>query len=162
MNKHDNLSQTEEDSIIERLNALKAPLLSSLTDNTHLSSLHRMLDMKSKSWKTLRTLYDYHPSSNINFELKEKRATTVSEWYADYLTIQPCLNSQEERRDRDYPLAVLLPVVIDLIIPKDPITIESPQPEQEEMKSTPLNNLMFPKWEGQYDNKLHINTCTLR
>ena len=44
-------------------------------------------------------------------------AITISNWYTEYRTSYPPENHQAERRDLDYPLAVLLPVIMELIFP---------------------------------------------
>ena len=73
-------------------------------------------------------------------------------------------NQLEKRRDYDYPLAVLFPVVIELIFPKEPeiITIEStPSSPSEHLASATedsLQSITFPKWEGEYINILQFNT----
>ena len=44
-------------------------------------------------------------------------AITISNWYREYRTSYPPEIHQAGRRDLDYPLAVLLPVIMELIFP---------------------------------------------
>ena len=104
-------------------------------------------------------------STTINYITKEYIAITVTRWYNEYRNSHPCESLLEKRRDYDYPLAVLFPVVIELIFPKESeiITIEStPSSPSEHLVSATedlLQSITFPKWEDEYNNILQLNTC---
>ena len=55
-------------------------------------------------------------------------AITIINWHTKYRISYPPENHQAERRDLDYPLAVLLPVIMGLIFPpvEDSINLASP------------------------------------
>ena len=71
----------------------------------------------------------------------------------------PPKNHRAKRRDLDYPIAVLLPVLIELIfLPQeieDIIEIPSP-PKQDSSQLFP-----YPAWGGEYNNILQTNTFSI-
>ena len=85
-------------------------------------------------------------------------AITISNWYTEYHTSYPHENHQTEIRDLDNPLAVLLPVIMELIFPlvvEDTINLASPH----ESDSTEL--VPYPAWGGEYNDILQSNTCSI-
>ena len=66
---------------------------------------------------------------------------------------------QAKIRDLDYPIAVLLPVIIRLVFPpqnvEDIIRIPSP-PEQNSSQLVPC-----PAWGGEYNDIPQTNTCSI-
>ena len=159
------LSETEKEILDNKFNDIKPQVLTSLLNNTYLTDLHGTLATKAQSLTSLTTLYDHHPSTSINYITKEYIAITVTRWYNEYRNSHPSESQLEKRRDYDYPLAVLFPVVIELIFPKESeiITIEStPSSPSENLASATedsLQSITFPKWEGEYNNILQLNTC---
>ena len=73
--------------------------------------------------------------TSVQYFLKEKVACLVSEWYNEHL--ETCQIEKDERHKCDYPLAVLLPVVLECILNSECINIES---ENEEIKVKKLNS----------------------
>ena len=59
-------------------------------------------------------------------------------------------------KPKEYPLAVLLPVIMELIFPpvEDSINLASPH----EPDSTEL--VPYPAWIGEYNDILQSNTCS--
>ena len=90
-------------------------------------------------------------------EIKETMAITISNWYTEYRLSYPPESHQAKRRDLDYPIAVLLPVLIQLVFPpqnvEDIIQIPSP-PEQNSSQLVP-----YPAWGREYNDILQTNTC---
>lgn len=87
----------------------------------HTYLLHKMLDDKSKY-----RYYDIialHPITSVDYTVKETVACLVSQWYNEYLDTQ--LIEINDAHKRDYPLTVLLPVVLECISNSKIITIES-------------------------------------
>ena len=84
---------------------------------------------------------------------------TISEWYTEYRLSYPPGSHQAKRRDLDYLIAVLLPVLIQLIFSsqnfEDIIQIPSP-PEQ---NSSQL--VSYPAWGGEYNDILQTNICSI-
>ena len=74
----------------------------------------------------------------------------------EYRTSYPPENHQAKRRDLDYPLAVLLPMIMELIFPpvEDSINLTSPH----EPDSTEL--VPYPAWGGEYNDIFQSNTCS--
>ena len=105
-------------------------MLSALTHKTYLNPLHEHLATKAESLTSLDSQYGDHPSHEIDFEFKETMAITISSLYTEYRLFNPPENHRAKRRDLDYPIAVVLPVLIELIFPpqeiKDIIEIPSP------------------------------------
>ena len=126
LTSHQQPSQTEV--IDDKLAIWKPQVISALINNTFLSPLHGKLATKAEPLTSLNSLYFYHPHNEIDFEIKEIMAITISNWYTEYRTTYPPENHQAERRDLDYPLAVLLPVIMELIFPpvEDSINLASP------------------------------------
>ena len=103
------------DTLHATLNSLKPQVLTALNNRTYISSLHKTLATKAESTTSLKSLYDYHPSTELDSETKETIAITTANWYNECRHIHPCDDLIQVRKDYDYPLAVLLPVVIQLI-----------------------------------------------
>ena len=78
--------------------------------------MHGKLLTKAESLTSLNSLYLY-PHNEIDFEITEIMALTIRNWYTEYRTSYPPENHQAERRDLDYALAVLLPVIMELVFP---------------------------------------------
>ena len=95
--------------------------------------------------------------NEIDSEIKEIMAITIINWHTKYRISYPPENHQAERRDLDYPLAVLLPVIMGLIFPpvEDSINLASPH----ESDATEL--VPYPAWGGEYDDILQSNTCSI-
>ena len=149
-------SQTDIDT---KLASLKPNVLSALIDNSYLNPLHEKLATKAELLTSLNSLYCHHPSNEIHFEIKETMAITISNWYTEYRLSYPPESHQAKRRDLDYPIAVLLPVLIQLVFPpqnvEDIIQIPSP-PEQNSSQLVP-----YPAWGGEYNDILQTNTCSI-
>ena len=152
---HQQPSQTED--IDAKLTIWKPKVLSALTYKTYLNPLHEHLATKAESLTSLNSLYGDHPSHEIDFEIKETMAITISSWYTEYRLSNPSEDHRAKRRDLDYPIAVLLPVLIELIFPpqeiEDIIEIPSP-PKQDSSQLVP-----YPAWG--YNNILQTNTCSI-
>ncbi|KAI6648766.1 hypothetical protein LOD99_7153 [Oopsacas minuta] len=52
-------------------------------------------------------------------KIKDKLAVSAGNWYTEYRSSYPTEIPEETRRDLDYPIAVLLPVIIELIFPTE-------------------------------------------
>ena len=154
---HQQPSQTED--IDAKLTIWKPKVFSVLTHKTYLNHFHEHLATKSESLTSLNSLYGDHPSHEIDFEIKETMAITISSWYTEYRLSNPPENHRAKRRDLDYPIAVLLPVLIEFIFPpqeiEDIIEIPSP-PKQDSSQLVP-----YPAWGGEYNNILQTNTCSI-
>ena len=107
--------------------------------------------------------YNYlnnHPSTELSSNIKETIAIEVATWYTEYRTNHPSDCKLDERRERNYPLAVLLPVVIDIITTKNVTTIDSPpRPHPPSPLEDPLHSITYPKWQGSFNNTFQDNTC---
>ena len=83
----------------------------------------------------------------------------------DYRATQPPLPLVERPRDRSYPIAVLLPVVTMLIFPEDvdSLELESSSDTEQELahKEISITDFQFPKWQGEYNDIIQHNTCSL-
>ena len=149
-------SQTD---INTKLASLKPKVLSALIDISYLNPLHEKLATKAELLTSLNSLYCHHPSDEIHFEIKETMVITISNWYTEYRLSYPPESHQAKRRDLDYPIAVLLPVLIQLGFPpqnvEDIIQIPSP-PEQNSSQLVP-----YPAWGGEYNDILQTNTCSI-
>ena len=150
LTSHQQPSQTEV--IDDKLAIWKSQVISALINNTFLSPLHGKLATKAEPLTSLNSLYFYHPHNEIDFEIKEIMAITISNWYTEYRATYPPENHQAERRDLDYPLAVLLPVIMELIFPpvEDSINLASPH-----------ELVPYPAWGGEYNDILQSNTCSI-
>ena len=143
-----------------------------MKENSYISNLHRQLDEKSKYLK-FNDLISYHPETSVEYGLKEKVACLVSKWYNEHL--ETCQIEIDERHKCDYPLAVLLPVVLKSISNSKLIYIDS---EDEGTKDIQLNSnsdiaqecyshgvaseleKLCPIWQGEFNDILHVNTCS--
>ena len=85
-----------------------------------------------------------HTSTELDSETKETIAITTTNWYNEYRLIHPSDNPIQVRKDYDYPLAVLLPVVIQLI--------------DTQIASLPIT---YPIWGGEHNDIMQPNTCSL-
>ena len=154
-----------EESIDATLTAMKLQVLTALNNHTYLTPLHEFLATKAERLTSLRSLYDYHPSTELDFATKETIAITTANWYNEYRNSHPCNDPTQIRKDYDYPLAVLLPVVIQLITPEhqvgEIINIETnPSPDHlntdTQIASLPI---AYPIWGGEHNDIMQINTC---
>ena len=152
-------------NIYQTLPTLKSGILKSLDSAIYLSPLHNKLATKARSLKSLASLYGYHPSKDLSCSTKEKLAIILTSWYSEYRDNHHCEDIAQIRIDSDYPLAVLLPVVIQLIFQKEveeEIIIDA-TPTLEEFDNDaedPHLSITFPKWEGEYNHILQLNTCS--
>ena len=156
----------------EILNSLKPKLMRALEENSYVSELHKTLDQKSK-YTRFNDIITLHPSTSVHYSVKEKVAHLVSEWYKEYLETQ--FIEISEAHKRDYPLAVLFPVALEYISNSEIITVESdeeknsnpepaPNPDVFQECSVCSNSEMVnlcPIWQGEYNNILHHNTCSI-
>ena len=142
---------------MKTLSILKPQIISSLANQTYLSTLHKNLATIAESLTNLDSLYSYHPSTELSSNTKETIAIEVATWYTEYRTNHPSDCKLDERRELNYPLAVLLPVVIDIITTKNVTTIDSPPPPSP--LEDPLHSITYPKWQGSYNNTFQDNTC---
>ncbi|KAI6655698.1 hypothetical protein LOD99_1838 [Oopsacas minuta] len=153
----------QQHSIYENINSellqLKPRILSALVNNTYLTQLHEKLATKAASLTSLNLLYSYHPPNELNFEIKEKLAVSAGNWYAEYRSSYPTEIPEETRRDLDYPIAVLLPVIIELIFPTEQVHEIIEIPEQSIQNASDL--IPYPKWGGEYNNIVQSNTCSI-
>ena len=161
------------DEYQEIINSIKPKLINALKENSYISDLHRQLDEKSKYLK-FNDLISYHPETSVEYALKEKVACLVSKWYNEHL--ETCQIEIDERHKCDYPLAVLLPVVLESISNSKLIYIDS---EDEGTKDIQLNSnsdiaqecyshgvaseleKLCPIWQGEFNDILHVNTCSI-
>ena len=153
--------EEEEETLHQQLTTLKPQVISSLTNQTYLSTLHKKLAVLAESLTNLNSLYSYHPSTDLNFNTKETIAIEVANWYTEYRNCHPSECELNERRERNYPLAVLLPVVIDLVTSKQVITIDSPPTPTPSPSEDPLHSITYPKWQGSYNDTFQDNTCPI-
>ena len=156
-----------EDTLHATLNSLKPQELTALNNRTYLNSLHKTLATKAESTTSLKSLYDYHPSTELDSETKETIAITTANWYNEYRLIHPCDDPIQVRKDYDYPLAVLLPVVIQLISTEqvgETIIIDTnPSPPDHLNTDTQIASLpiTYPIWWGEHNDITQSNTCSL-
>ncbi|KAI6656163.1 hypothetical protein LOD99_1496 [Oopsacas minuta] len=153
----------QQHSIYENIDSellqLKPRILSALVNNTYLTQLHEKLATKAASLTSLNLLYSYHPPNELNFEVKEKLAVSAGNWYAGHRSSYPTEIPEETRRDLDYPIAVLLPVIIELIFPTEQVHEIIEIPEQSIQNASDL--IPYPKWGGEYNNIVQSNTCSI-
>ena len=147
------------------LNTLKPQVLTANNNRTDLSSLYKTLATKAESTTSLKSLYDYHPSTELDSETKETIAITTGNWYKEYCLIHPCDDSIQVRKDYDYPL--LLPVVIQLIAIEqvgETITIDTnPSPPDHLNTDTQIASLpiTYPICGREHNHITQSNTCSL-
>ena len=152
--------EEEEETLKHTLSILKSQIIYSLANQTYLSTLHKNLSTTAESLTNLDSLYSYHPSTELSSNIKETIAIEVATWYTEYRTNHPSDCKLDERRERNYPLAVLLPVVIDIITTKNVTTIDSPPPPHPPSPlEDPLHSITYPKWQGSFNNTFQDNTC---
>ena len=104
--------------------------------NADINPLQEKLATKAELLTTLNSLYCHHPSDEIHFE-----------------------SHQAKRRDLDYPIAVLLPVIIQLVFSQKNVEyiIQIPSPrEQNSSQLVPYHAL-----GGEYNDILQTNTCSM-
>ena len=73
-----------------------------------------------------------------------------------------------DKKERDYPFAVLYPVVVMLTFPQEEylVDLDSPiksksEPEVIEKQYISYQDLKLPRWGGSYNNISQRNTCSL-
>ncbi|KAI6660169.1 hypothetical protein LOD99_10510 [Oopsacas minuta] len=152
----------QQHSIYENIDSellqLKPRILSALINNTYLTQLHEKLATKAASLTSLNLLYSYHPPNELNFEIKEKLAVSAGNWYTEYRSSYPPEIPEETRRDLDYPIAVLLPVIIELIFPTEQVHEIIEIPEQSIQNTSDLIHILNG---GEYNNIVQSNTCSI-
>ena len=72
----------------------------------------------AESLTNLDSLYSYHTSTELSSNTKETIAIEVATCVTEYRTNHPSDCKLDERRERNYPLAVLLLAVIDIVTTK--------------------------------------------
>ncbi|KAI6648160.1 hypothetical protein LOD99_11969 [Oopsacas minuta] len=117
------------------------------------------LATKAASLTSLYLLYSYHPPNELNFEIKEKLAVSAGNWYTEYRSSYPTEIPEETRRDLEYPIAVLLPVIIELISPTEQVHEIIKIPEQCIQNASDL--IPYLIWGGEYNNIVQSNTCSI-
>ena len=121
---------TEEQSpitpelVARKLDAIKSHILTSLRTNTYLSPLHAKLATLVISTKNLDVLYSYHPQFELSLEIKMQIRQAISQWYDVYLQSEYGNDIPTGIEKREYPLAVLLPVVTQLVFPAEVIQVK--------------------------------------
>ena len=146
--------------------------MQALKEKSYLSELHKVLDKKSKCTR-FTDIIALHPSTSVHYSVKEKVACLVSEWYNEYLDTQ--LIEINDTHKRDYPLTVLLPLVLECISNSEIVAIKYDNEETSDYElitnpdafkgcscsfNSDMENLC-PKWKGEYNNILHLNTSLL-
>ena len=111
---HEQSSQTED---IDAKLTIWEPKVLSFQQNP----LHEHHATEAESLRSLNSQYGDHPSHEIDF--KNIETITISSWYTEYRLSNPPENHRAKRRDFDYPIVVLLPVLIKLIFPPEEIYI---------------------------------------
>ena len=158
----------------ELLSSLKVQVLDALSSNKFLSDLHKTLDEKSKHMR-FRDLFAYFPDTSLPFWLKEEVAIFTTNIYSEYLEKTGILFEKE--RKRDYPLNVLLPVLLQMIEESLVLTIDldSQDEKRTELISTDSRytdiaitdntasdkEQLCPSWGGSFDGIDQINTCSV-
>ena len=94
LTSHQQPSQTEV--IDDKLAIWKSQVISALINNTFLSPLHGKLATKAEPLTSLNSLYFYHPHNEIDFEIKEIMAITISNWYTEYRATYPATIKPKE------------------------------------------------------------------
>ena len=160
------LKNTEQKKSLDAtLSALKPQVLTALNNRTYLTPLHKTLATKAESLTSLKSLYDYHPSTELDFETKETIAITTTHWYNEHRLSNPSEDPIQNRKDVDYPLAVLLPVVFQLISNKhqaeEIITIETNPLPSDYTTQIPSLPITYPTWEGEHNDIMQLNTCSV-
>ena len=169
-------TKVSEEQQFEIINNLKPKLLTALNEESFLSVLHKQLDEKSKYMK-YNDLVTYHPETPFDYTFKEKAACLVSEWYDEYLASRQIDISSNHKRD--YPLTVLLPVILDSIANSQFQYIDSDTEDAKHNVVAPVKStsdvgqelisytpcFMFedlcPVWQGEFNDILHLNTCSI-
>ncbi|KAI6661836.1 hypothetical protein LOD99_9790 [Oopsacas minuta] len=100
----------------------------------------------------------YHPPNEQDFEIKEKLAVSADNWYAEYRSSYPTEILEETRKDLGYPIAVLLPVIIELIFPTEQAHEIIEIPEQSIQNASDLIHILNG---GEYNNIVQSNTCSI-
>ena len=116
------LIQAISEEQFEILNSIKPQLLTALHEDSFLSQLHQELDEKSKRMR-FNDIITYHPHTSVDFRLKELISCFVSKWYSEFLENNQIIVSDIHRRE--YPLTVLLSVVLQCIANHEIICVDS-------------------------------------
>ena len=73
-----------------------------------------------------------------------------------------------DNRERDYPFAVLNPVVLMLTFPQEEFEVDLDTPTESksgsdvvEKQYVSYQDVRLPRWEGSYNNIIQKNTCVL-
>ena len=118
--------------------------------------------------KNLDSLFPYHPAPIINIEFKQQIGHAVGEWYDEFRRSKFGNDISMDKKERDYPFAVLYPVVVMLTFPQEEflVDLDSPiksksEPEVVEKQYIPYQDLKLPRWGGSYNNISQRNTCSL-
>ena len=106
---------------------------------------------------------DDNARPEISSEFKQQIGHSVALWYDEYHEAEFGGNIPRDKWERDYPFAVLLPVVMMLIFPKEiiQITLESPPKTNSENRVFTREDFHLPTWQGEYNNIAQNNTCPL-
>ena len=158
----------------ELLSSLKVQILNALSSNKFLSDLHKTLDEKSK-YMRFRDLFAYFPDTSLPFWLKEEVAIFTTDIYSEHLEKTGML--LEKERKRDYPLNVLLPVLLQMVEESLVVTIDLDTQDENgtELISTYCRYTdiaitdntasdkehLCPSWGGSFDGTKQINTCSV-
>ena len=167
-------SHLSEERQFEMINAIKPKLMTALNKGLFLSDLHALLDEKS-NYLPFGDLIAYHPETLFDYNFKEKSACLVSQWYNEYLVSTKI--DMSDAHKRDYPLTVLLPVILEYIASAQLIDVDSVIEDSEtslegisnsdvkqeydlSMSGSMFENLC-PVWQGEYNDIIHLNTCSI-
>ena len=168
------LSNLSEERQFEMINNIKPKLMTALNEGSYLSDLHKFLDEKSK-YLPYGDLITYHPETLFDYTFKERAACLVPQWYDEYLVSTKIDISDTHRRD--YPLTVLLPVILEYIASAQVMYVDSViedtatslevisssnvEPENDLSTSSYMFENLCPVWQGEFNDILHLNTCSI-
>ena len=110
--------------ISEKPDAIKPQILHSLRTNTYLSPLHKKLATKAENLKNLDSLNIYHPKLTLNIEVKQQIRCAVGECYDEFRRSKLGNYFTTDKRERDYPFAVLFSVVLMLTFPQEELEVD--------------------------------------
>ena len=91
----------------------------------------------------------------------------ISPWYDVYLESEYGNDIPTGTEEREYPLAILLPVVTQLVFPAEVIqvkldsTTESTPELEFANKQIKIQDFKLPRWQGVYNDIIQQNTCPL-
>ena len=165
------LIQTISEEQFEIVNSIKPQLITALHENLFLWQLHQELEEKSKRMR-FNDRITHHPQTSVDLKLNELFSCYVSEWYNEFLEDNKTIVSEKHRCE--YPLNVLLPIVLESMGNYEIISVDSerkdtghdtnkisdhdsPESDQYNIKSE-LESLR-PVWQGEFNDISHINTC---